>query len=83
MKTVLPLVAGLLLGASLFHAPAIKAKSTTSTHIFITPVGITDLKSIPADVDGSPVVGISCVHKPLPKAPDAAVCYVAATNDAN
>lgn len=81
MKTILSLGMGLLLGAALFHMPHVKANSTTSTHILITPVGVTDLKSISADITGSPIVGVSCVPKPLPQAPDAAVCYVAAASN--
>jgi hypothetical protein len=81
MKTIIALVAGILLGAILFHMPHARANSTTSTHILITTVGITDLKSISADVAGASVLGMSCVPKPLPKAPDAVVCYVATTSN--
>jgi hypothetical protein len=78
MKIVSSLVIGFLIGAALLHA---KAASAPSTHILITPVGVTDLKSISADMTGTSVVGMSCVPKPMPKAPDAVVCYVATASN--
>jgi hypothetical protein len=79
MKIISSLAIGLVLGAALSYMPHAKANSATLTHILITPVGITDFKSITADVAGTPVVGVSCVPKPMPKAPDAAICYVTTT----
>jgi hypothetical protein len=71
-------VIGFLIGAVLFHLP--HAKATTSTHVFITTVGVTDFKAISTDVSGA-IVGMSCVPKPMPKAPDAVVCYVATASN--
>ena len=81
MKIVSSLVLGFLMGAVLFHMPYAKANPTASTHIVITTVGINDFKAISTDISTTAVVGMSCIPKPLAKAPDAVVCYVATASN--
>jgi hypothetical protein len=80
MKIVSSIVIGFLIGVALFHLPHAKANSTPSTHVLITTIGVTDFNAISTDVSGA-IVGMSCVPKPMPKAPDAVICYVAATSN--
>lgn len=72
--TIYLAIAGLVTGIAIQNGRAQSPK----THVYIVPVFMPDAKTpSPQDLAGSRVVGISCISHPLPKAPDAAVCYVA------
>lgn len=78
LKIGLAVLAGFVLSAAIFHTPAVKAQESGTTHVFIHPVIMFNVKSgASQDLPGSRIAGISCIPKPLTKAPDAAVCYVA------
>ena len=79
LKVGLAVLVGCLLGAMLFHTPVVKA-SPAGVHVYIVPVEMSDAKtSLPKDLPGGRVAGISCISKPAAGLPDAAVCYVATT----
>ncbi len=79
-KTCLVAVVGLVMGAWLFQMKTVSAnpQETGHAHVFIVPVTMLNAKSaVPANLPGARIAGISCIAKPTPKSPDAAVCYVA------
>jgi hypothetical protein len=81
-KVCLGMATGFLLGAWLFQAKAAKAnpQELGQVHVYIRPIQMLDAhNSASQNVSGGTFVGISCIPKPSPKLPDAAVCYVATT----
>lgn len=83
LKTISVTAVSFILGAVLFHTPIANAtpQASGSVAVFINTVWMDNAK-LPAIkvIPGSRVAGISCIPKPLPKLPDAAVCYVATDN---
>lgn len=78
LRIGLAVLVGFALGIVLCRTPEVKADP--SNHVFIVPVWMPDAKTpFPADLPGARIAGISCIPKPINKAPDSAVCYVATT----
>jgi hypothetical protein len=81
-KVISAAVIGFIIGAWLFYTGIVKAKpqDTGTAHVYIVPVTMLDTKTpLPQNLPGVRIAGISCVAKPMPKFPDAAICYVATT----
>ena len=79
-KACLGVGIGFVLGAWLFSIGEVKPKAqeTETTHVIIVPVTMLDAKSsLPQNLPGARIAGISCIAKPMPRHPDAAVCYLA------
>lgn len=78
LKIVAAALAGLILGAALFHPHGGQAQGFGRVHVSIIPVEAFNTKALVSqDLPGLKVAGISCVPKPRKNLPDAAVCYVA------
>lgn len=82
LNLCLAAVMGLLVGAFFLRIPATKAAAQPigQVHVSIFPVGMLNAKGTASEnLPGLRIVGISCIPKPTPRLPDAAVCYVATT----
>jgi hypothetical protein len=82
MKIAASVFAGFLFGIMVSRAPSVIAQSPATAGLFINAVWVDDPKlPVAKAISGEHIKGISCIPKPLPKLPDAAVCYVATQNE--
>src|SRR5579863_9855498 len=76
----LGIAAGFLLSIWLFQIARVRAnpQEPGQVHVYIRPMEMSNAHNAAwQNVSGGAFVGISCIAKPTPKLPDAAVCYVA------